>query len=767
MSEMKVNFNFQNQKIELKFPKDTSIQNILSSFTTKINRNINDFNFLYSGEKLNNYETKSLAELNDKDNIINISAYEKKEINEKSNSKIKPENISLKVSDHIICPRCKYMSEIVINNFKIYITNCNNNHSMPGLFMNDFITTQYLDESRIICFECKKTQKELHNSQESEHNKLLMCSCGISICQSCFQTHKEKSLEKNSNKQHNAIPYQDKDYYCFEHNAIYTSYCQKCKKNICEKCEEKHNNHVIDNYQNIVPKETYLQNIKKMNNELITKVKKFNDELNELMNLLNNISNNIQKDLNTFLDISNKVINDFNLEKKNYQVIQNLKVINNTINDSPILKNIDLFLSDSNSNSRIKCLLDMYNTMYLESSNIIDDVPFILNKINENNLEENKIHEKKDYKNYMTLKYIPNIQKIKGNKIKLFGTKFCENNKDNCSITINEKEYSLSEYYIIKKNDIKNNELEVKLNQIKPLNNMSYMFQSNENEPINLSEISSIIDWDTSNVTDISNLFYNCSLLKSVQGLSNFNTSNITNISNLFYNCINLTSIDDISKWNVDKVTNMSNLFFNCKNIISLPDISTWNTKNVKDMRGLFCNCSSLKSLPDISKLNTENAINMSSLFRNCSSLEKLPNISLWNMGNVVYIGGMFSNCSSLKNLPDIDKWDTKNISNLNFLFYRCNNLTSMPDISVWNTKNAKNMRGLFCDCSSLSILPDISKWDTNNVTNMSLIFCNCNNLLSLPDLAEWNTNKVDDIKSMFTNCNKLPEQIIPKKFKN
>ena len=76
-------------------------------------------------------------------------------------------------------------------------------------------------------------------------------------------------------------------------------------------------------------------------------------------------------------------------------------------------------------------------------------------------------------------------------------------------------------------------------------------------------------------------------------------------------------------------------------------------------------------------------------------------------------------------------------------------------------------MRGLFCDCSSLSILPDISKWDTNNVINMSLMFCNCNNLLSLPDLAEWNTNKVDDIKSMFTNCNKLPEQIIPKKFKN
>ena len=767
MSEIKVNFNFQNQKTELNISKDSSIQNMLSSFTSKINRNIDDFNFLYNGEKLKSNDTKTLAELNDKDSSINIFVYEKKETNQKSSAELLPENISLKVSDHIICPRCKFMSEIVINNFKIYITNCNNNHSMPGLFMNDFITTQYLDESRIICFQCKKTRKEIESSQESQQNILLMCSCGMSICQSCFQTHKEKSLENNPNKQHYSIPYQDKDYNCFEHNTLYTAYCQKCKKNICEKCEEKHNNHLIDNYQKIIPKEPYVENIKKMNNELINKVKKFNDELNELINLLNNISNNIQKDLKTFLEIANKVINDFNLEKKNYQVIQNLKVINNTISDSPILKNIDSFLSDSNSNSRIKCLLDMYDTMYLESSNIIDDDPFGLNKINEKNLEENKIPEKIDYKNYMTLKYTPNIKKVKENKIKLFNSKFCENNKDNCSITINEKEYPLSEYYIIKKNDIKNNELEAKLNQIKPLNNMSYMFNSNENDPIYLSEISSIIDWDTSNITDLSNLFYNCSSLKSIQGLSNFNTSNLTNISNLFYNCTNLTSINDISKWNLDKVTNMSNLFFNCKSIISLPDLSLWNTKNVKDMRGLFCNCSSIKSLPDISKWNTENVNNMSSLFRNCSSLEQLPNISLWNMSNVIYIGGMFSNCSSLQSLPDIDKWDTKNITNLNFIFYKCANLSSIPDISVWDTHNVKNMRGLFCDCNSLSILPDISKWNTSNVTNMSLMFCNCNNLLSLPDLGEWDTNKVGDIKSMFTNCKKLPEQIIPKKLKN
>ena len=771
MSELNVNFIFQNQKTELIFSKDATIQNVLSSFAEKNNKYLDDLNFLYSGEKLINIENKKLSDLNNKDNVINISVYEKAESKENTNTEIKPENISLKVSDHIICPRCKFMSEIDINNFKIFLTNCNNNHSMPGLYMNDFITTQYIDESRIICYECKKPKKELQLSS----NQLLMCSCGIPICQSCLEKHKEKSKEKNDNKEHNTIPYNDKDYFCIEHNMVYTGYCQKCKKNICNKCEEKHAKHRIDLFEKIIYKDTYVQNIKNMNDELIKKVNKFNNELNELINLLNNISNNIQNDLKIFLQISNKIIKDYNLDKKNYQSIQNLKVIYNTINDSPILKNIDSFLADNNSTSRIKYLLDMYNTTYLESSNLMTNEDLFLNQINtkEKNIKEDKSNEenatieKVEYENYMTLKYAFNIKKVKDNKIKLFGTKFCDKNKENCCLTINDKDYPLSEYYILKKNEIKNNELEVKLNQIKPLTDMSNMFHSDDNEQIYLSDISLINKWDTSNVTDMSNLFYNCSLLKDIKFISNWDTSNLTNISNLFYNCINLTSIDDISKWNLEKVENMSNLFYNCKNIISLPDISSWNTKSVKDMRSIFCNCSSLKSLPDISKWNTEKVTNMTGLFRNCINLENLPDISLWNINNIIYMGGIFANCLSLQSLPEISKWDTKNITNLNFLFYHCSNLSSIPDISIWNTNKVKNMRGLFCDCNSLSILPDISKWNTGNVTNMSLMFCNCSSLLSLPDLLEWDSNKVTDIKNMFTNCKKLPEQVIPRKFKN
>ena len=54
MSEITVNFIFQNQKTELNFSKDVTIQNVLSSFAEKNNKYLDDLNFLYSGEKLIN-----------------------------------------------------------------------------------------------------------------------------------------------------------------------------------------------------------------------------------------------------------------------------------------------------------------------------------------------------------------------------------------------------------------------------------------------------------------------------------------------------------------------------------------------------------------------------------------------------------------------------------------------------------------------------------------------------------------------------------------
>jgi hypothetical protein len=59
--------------------------------------------------------------------------------------------------------------------------------------------------------------------------------------------------------------------------------------------------------------------------------------------------------------------------------------------------------------------------------------------------------------------------------------------------------------------------------------------------------------------------------------------------------------IDNSFSKRIDNITNMSNMFYNCLSLESIPDKFFFNTKNVIDMSGIFFNCKSLKELPNIS----------------------------------------------------------------------------------------------------------------------------------------------------------------------
>ncbi|MBQ5351045.1 MAG: BspA family leucine-rich repeat surface protein, partial [Bacteroidaceae bacterium] len=82
--------------------------------------------------------------------------------------------------------------------------------------------------------------------------------------------------------------------------------------------------------------------------------------------------------------------------------------------------------------------------------------------------------------------------------------------------------------------------------------------------------------------------------LKKIEGIENLNTSNVTDISGMFYGCENLTSLD-VSKFNTSNVTDMCGMFSECNNLKSL-DVSNFNTSNVTNMHGMFSGCKSLTS---------------------------------------------------------------------------------------------------------------------------------------------------------------------------
>lgn len=67
-----------------------------------------------------------------------------------------------------------------------------------------------------------------------------------------------------------------------------------------------------------------------------------------------------------------------------------------------------------------------------------------------------------------------------------------------------------------------------------------------------------------------SNMFGRFVNLKEINFGRNFDTSNVTNMSYMFYNCRSLTKLD-LSSFNTSKLINMSNMFFGCdalKNLV-------------------------------------------------------------------------------------------------------------------------------------------------------------------------------------------------------
>ena len=107
--------------------------------------------------------------------------------------------------------------------------------------------------------------------------------------------------------------------------------------------------------------------------------------------------------------------------------------------------------------------------------------------------------------------------------------------------------------------------------------------------------------YDTSNVTDMSRMFYQCSALTGELDLSEWDTSKVTTMYYMFYNCSKLTSIN-VSNWDTSKLTKITNMFNYCSKLTSI-NVSNWDTSKISDMSSLFDGCSGLTSL-DLSTWN-------------------------------------------------------------------------------------------------------------------------------------------------------------------
>ena len=247
----------------------------------------------------------------------------------------------------------------------------------------------------------------------------------------------------------------------------------------------------------------------------------------------------------------------------------------------------------------------------------------------------------------------------------------------------------------------------------------------------------------------------NSTAIKSVVFDKSFKTYAPTSLYGFFAWLTNLETIKDLKYLNTEQVTDMSNMFYGCSALTSL-DVTHFNTAKVRDMNHMFYRCSKLTSL-DVTKFNTANVTNMSYMFSDCSTLSSLD-LSNFNTAIVTNMSYMFNGCSALSSL-DLSNFNTAIVTNMSYMFFNCANLSSL-DLSNFNTAIVSDMSLMFGGCSTLSSL-DLSNFYTKEVRDMSYMFSRCSALTTIYASDKFVTSKVQSGISMFSACKNLKGTIL------
>ena len=297
--------------------------------------------------------------------------------------------------------------------------------------------------------------------------------------------------------------------------------------------------------------------------------------------------------------------------------------------------------------------------------------------------------------------------------------------------------------------------------------------------------------------TSTANWFNSFSQLTTIENITRLNTSEVTNMLRMFYDCRKLTSLNlNTNSFKTDKVQNMYQMFYNCKELTSINTLN-FNTENVATMAEMFKNCEKLTVLK-LANYDMNKVTNVSGMFNGCTNLKTIYCNDDWSqMSNILASDDLFKDCTALRggNATSVaevggvvDKTFAKPDGKVSGFFtaaplevyctvYNTNTLRlwygynygektmddfrddeSITVIDIRGTMlNYKptSLKGFFKNFSKVTEIQQMSNLVTSEATDMSEMFYNCNQLTSL-DLSSFNTAKVENMRSMFYTCCKL-----------
>lgn len=151
--------------------------------------------------------------------------------------------------------------------------------------------------------------------------------------------------------------------------------------------------------------------------------------------------------------------------------------------------------------------------------------------------------------------------------------------------------------------------------------------------------------------------------LRKYKGLSNLkaivawgvgkNLKNMPNMGGMFEGCTSLADISSLSDWDVSQVTTMARMFAGCSSLEDLSPLSNWKI-GFTLMYEMFLGCTSLTDLSPLSNWDFSSVISMSHMFAGCTSLVDVSATFNWKGG---FKDDAFDNCPNIEEFP---KWYIK-----------------------------------------------------------------------------------------------------------
>ena len=257
-------------------------------------------------------------------------------------------------SKDIICPECSEPCIITLENCKIKLFGCVNNHITKDIGLLDFPETQKIDISKIICDKCK-----VNNKGESTDHKFYKClTCKKNLCILCKVNHQSD---------HNVVRDDLINNICPEHNEQIIKFCVDCNLNTCFSCDEKHRYHETINLVDLNPNKNIIKNkLLQLKNEIET----FKEEIKEAMKKLDKL----KEALDIFYEINNDIFNKLEMKNRNYQSLENIELINN----NEIYNRLKEINEMIDFKDNISSIIDLYDKII---NNIAPKEPVVINNL--------------------------------------------------------------------------------------------------------------------------------------------------------------------------------------------------------------------------------------------------------------------------------------------------------------------------------------------------------------------------------------------------